>query len=278
MRRVFLAVDGPKASSPNDGFLVDEVQDLALGAQGFYQTSHLFQPANLGCGKGVQTALDWFFANVSEGFILEDDILPGEDFFPFCGEFLSRYRYDSRVFAVSGYDPVPREEISFPSRRSRFSAITQVWGWATWSRSWNIYRYDLKGWRRHFPLTDRWKAMERSLQIVKFWSAAFDLVADGRLDTWDYQLAYAQLKSRQFTALPTVSLIENHGFGPSATHTQGQDLEIRVSRLTFSDPVLPNEIDHKAELWMYRNFYGVSPKTTVSRTIASSLSRPGLRE
>ncbi len=46
--------------------------------------------------------LNWFFENVEQGIILEDDCVPNESFFPFCQELLERYRDDLRVMQISG--------------------------------------------------------------------------------------------------------------------------------------------------------------------------------
>ena len=36
---------------------------------------------NLGCKIGVTNSINWFFSNVKEGIILEDDIIAHDDFF-----------------------------------------------------------------------------------------------------------------------------------------------------------------------------------------------------
>ena len=52
--------------------------------------------------KGVSSAISWFFNNVDEGIILEDDCLPHPDFFYFCEQLLDKYRNDKRIWCITG--------------------------------------------------------------------------------------------------------------------------------------------------------------------------------
>lgn len=264
-KRIYVAIDGPKPNSDEDFKLVESTRTIARNINWTDETHCLFQPANLGCGLGVKTALDWFFSHVSEGIILEDDIFPGDDFLPFCSDLLSRYRHDPRVFAISGFSPVPSRVLASPEFRYRFSAITQIWGWATWARSWKLYSYDLTSWRKTFSFWDRFQVMESQLSVVQFWSDAFDLVRDGKLDTWDYQLAFAQLRSAKVTATSNVNLVENRGFGPDATHTRDARFDFPISNARFTHGDASLVVDHGADMWMYKNFYGVSLRTALAR-------------
>lgn len=264
-KRIYVAIDGPKPSSDRDINLVEETRFIASDIDWTDETHYLFQPTNLGCGLGVKTALDWFFSQVSEGIILEDDIFPGDDFLPFCSDLLSRYRHDPQVFAISGFSPVPSNVLTFPDLRFRFSAITQIWGWATWARSWSLYRYELTSWRKTFSFWDRLQVMERRLSVLQFWSDTFDMVRDGKLDTWDFQLAFAQLRSAKVTATSNVNLVENRGFGPDATHTKEAQFDFPIAKTRFTHGDASLVVDHGADMWMYRNFYGVSLRSALAR-------------
>jgi hypothetical protein len=47
------------------------------------QIERLYSDVNQGCRLGVSRAITWFFEQVEEGIILEDDCVPHPDFF-FC--------------------------------------------------------------------------------------------------------------------------------------------------------------------------------------------------
>ena len=97
----------------------------------------MFQNNNLGCKKGCLTAINWFFENEEKGIILEDDCLPHLDFFNFCEILLDRYFNDDRVSFITGdnfQDGNLRGDASY-----YFSKYINLWGWATWRRSWIKY-------------------------------------------------------------------------------------------------------------------------------------------
>ena len=62
----------------------------------------LYSDVNQGCRLGVSRAITWFFEQVEEGIILEDDCVPHPDFFYYCTNLLERYRHDTRVWCISG--------------------------------------------------------------------------------------------------------------------------------------------------------------------------------
>ena len=64
----------------------------------------LFRKNNLGCKKAIVGAINWFFDNEEQGIILEDDIVPKNEFFEFCDIMLEKYKDESIIKAVSGFN------------------------------------------------------------------------------------------------------------------------------------------------------------------------------
>src|SRR5260370_21785534 len=52
-----------------------------------------------------------------------------------------------------------------------------------------------------------------------YWRTIFDMVASGRIDTWDYQMILACWLNNGLTVRPNLNLVTNIGFRPYATHT-----------------------------------------------------------
>ena len=123
--RVYVAVDGARDGRPDEAERVQACRDLVAAIDWPCQVETLFQDRNLGCGLGVSTAISWFFAHEERGIILEDDIIPDPSFFPFCSELLDRYQDDRRVFAISGCNFVPREEMGSHGAY-RFSQVPHI--------------------------------------------------------------------------------------------------------------------------------------------------------
>jgi len=102
--RLFVANDGPRPTRPLDAPRCTEVRSLVTQLVDWpCEVKTLYQDENLGCRRGVQAALSWFFSQVDEGIILEDDIVPDPSFFDYQAELLERYRHDRRVMCISGH-------------------------------------------------------------------------------------------------------------------------------------------------------------------------------
>lgn len=183
---LYIAADGPRAGVEGEASRCNEVRRLAMTTDWECRIHTLFREEHLGSGRGVVSAIDWFFENVSEGIILEDDCVPSMSFFSFCEELLDYYRDDPRVMHISG------NNFQYGRRRGQasyyFSKYTHNWGWATWKRAWKFYDFEL-------------------------------LPAADRKHKWAAQWLLSVEKHNGLAVLPNINLVTNIGFGPSATHT-----------------------------------------------------------
>ena len=101
--KLFIAADGPREGKEGEKETCEDVRRLILdGIDWVCDVKTLFRFHNLGCGNAVSSAITWFFDNVEEGIILEDDTLPDPSFFPFCKTLLEKYRNDEKVKIISG--------------------------------------------------------------------------------------------------------------------------------------------------------------------------------
>ena len=89
---LFIAADGPKIDDPIDKDLCDKSRKIVNNINWDCDVETLFRKKNLGCKKGVSSAISWFFENVEEGIILEDDCMPDISFFRYCEELLQKYK------------------------------------------------------------------------------------------------------------------------------------------------------------------------------------------
>ena len=155
--------------------------------------------------------------------------LPADpSFFPFCTEMLERYRDESRVGVIYGYNAL--ENIVPRTYSYLFSRMVGPWGWATWRRAWKEYDENLRSW----PQMKANGLLQRILpdqKSVAYWTRILDGMYDGTgTDTWDYQWIYTTWAKDWLCIVPTPNLIHNIGFGPEATHTHGTDPGPYLSR------------------------------------------------
>jgi hypothetical protein len=216
--KLFIAADGPRADHPQDETLCKKTRDIVLDVDWPCDFHTLFREQNLGCGKAVSSAITWFFEQVDEGIILEDDCIPHPSFFRYCTELLAKYREDTRVMTVTGARfPTP----DAPALKSSydFSIYHHIWGWATWKRAWDCYEHTLS---EDHPVRDPEK-LGRLLQdpdMTTFWSGIIADYASGDIDTWDFPWLFSCWKHQGLSIRPQVNLISNNGFGEHATHTR----------------------------------------------------------
>lgn len=174
-----------------------------------------FSPKRAGCKKAVSDALNWAFDLCEELIVLEDDCLPNLSFFQFCEEMLHRYRMSAEVMQICGSNLT-----GFTPQHGSyyFSRFGPIWGWASWRRAWQHYDVEMRKW----PATrDRGQLKELcDGMFERNWRRqVFDDTHDGRIDTWDYQWAFAKMLKGGINVIPTRNLISNLGFGEGATHT-----------------------------------------------------------
>lgn len=177
----------------------------------------LLREENLGCGRAVSSAINWFFEEVDHGIIVEDDCLPHPSFFPFCETFLERHRHDAQVWSIAGTNLVPNA-IRIPESHF-FSKYSGIWGWATWRRAWESYRYQLS----ECP-AEEWQAVikAQSCNAIEegYWEHILGLMLSGEIDTWDFQVQFSSWKASGLHLTSGRNLVENVGFREDATHTK----------------------------------------------------------
>ena len=81
---LFVFSDGPRQGSNSDFEKVSSCREILNNINWECKIFKKFENKNLGCGKGVSSAISWFFSNIEEGIIIEDDCLLAESFFEFA--------------------------------------------------------------------------------------------------------------------------------------------------------------------------------------------------
>ncbi|MDB4208817.1 hypothetical protein N9770_05465 [Amylibacter sp.] len=218
-KKLYVTADGPRDSVTTDISKCLEVRKIIDTIDWECDLKTQFFDRNYGSYLSYINGLNWLFSNESEAVLLEDDDLPHPDFFHFCEYNLNKYRYDNRVFSISGnnFDRNNLYDESF------FSRMPSCWGWATWSRTWN--NLDLE-----YSLASQLENKIYSKSVYanyfeeKYYNSYFKSRASGEFKSnWDYMLIYNALIKGQLTIVPPINLVKNIGFGADATNTSHDD-------------------------------------------------------
>jgi hypothetical protein len=259
--KLFIAADGPRIGKDGEKEKCEAVRKLILeGIDWPCEVKTLFRDQNLGCGLAVSGAITWFFENVEEGIILEDDTLPDISFFPFCKTLLEKYRYDEKVKMISGNN--------FQRGKWRgdgsyyFSAYNHIWGWASWRRAWKYYDFTLSSVTQD-EIKRKLKYYFKKKSICKYWVDIFSIMKKGEIDTWDYQWTFFIWSSYGVAILPNLNLVTNIGFGENATHTKmisSGISDVPVKKIgTILHPT-NFKLNRNADRYSSKFFFGIEPK------------------
>jgi hypothetical protein len=215
---LFVAADGPRKTHPEDVRKCSQTRDLFNTLPWKCTIHKLFRNENFGCGKGPSDAISWFFQNVEEGIILEDDCFPSPDFFFFCEVMLSKYRYETKVFQIAGTNFL--ETWKSNNQGYHFSIFSHTWGWATWKRVWEKYDYTLTNWGTEDSYNQLQVKLNRKKEFAKL-KSIFDNTKENNkgITWWDFQFCFTILINDGLCLVPSVNLITNIGVGPDSTHT-----------------------------------------------------------
>jgi hypothetical protein len=216
---LFIAADGPRDDKPGEEALCLLTRAIAIKIDWDCEVKTLFRTQNLGCKVAVSSAISWFFDQIDEGIILEDDCLPDATFFPFCAELLEKYRDDKKVMSISGSNLLGQS--AYAQIQSYFSGHGGIWGWATWKRAWNHYDINMKAWPEE-QTKEKIKLAIGTSEWYQSYYFMFESSHNKSLDTWDIQWFYSILVNNGIAINSSVNLVKNIGFD-AGTHSNSAD-------------------------------------------------------
>lgn len=238
-QQLFIAADGPRPHVPGELEKCRQTRDIIKEIDWECEVKNLFREENLGCKKAVSSAIDWFFANVEEGMILEDDCVPDISFFYYCQELLERYRDSDQIMHIGG------SNFQFGKKWGKgsyyFSRFINIWGWATWRRAWHHYDVEMK----KFPEFKQQNKMDKicgDARAGDYLLRTFERTYKGEIDTWDYQWLFSVWMQDGYGIIPNVNLISNIGFRHDGTHTKKEGLLSDLKTIPVNKIVHPSEI------------------------------------
>lgn len=236
--RLFVSADGSRLERAGEAELCQATRDVIGTIDWPCDVQTRYLETNKGCREAVQTGIDWFFSQVEEGIILEDDCLPDRSFFDFCETLLGRFRDDHSVMHIGGYNPSPKDFNAVASSYV-FSKYPLIWGWASWRRAWTQNRSHFEG------LEAAWQHPDSPLHTLdlnpianRYVMDKFIRVKTGELNTWDYAWFYTLLYAEGLAIVPKVNLVENIGFDAAATHTSAKGFSFSSTAQTMAFPLV----------------------------------------
>lgn len=218
--QLFIFSDGPRPLVAGEDILVNECRVLfdEQNIDWNCTVTRWYNDDNMGCARGVSSAITRAFKLVEKLIILEDDVVPHLSFFSFCNTMLNKYARNEQVMHISGTRW--NEEYNMGSADHFFSTIGHIWGWATWKRAWNKYDFNLS----RLPEFKKDRALLKRFndaKISRYWYERFEEVyAPSDKRTWDYQWQFALFLNEGLAVVPNVNLVSNIGI--VGDHSDGE--------------------------------------------------------
>lgn len=231
-QELYVFQDGARANNENDMQKCVEVrqtieelwQDYILSCPKNEEQSkpvihRYYSDTNLGCGPGPATAITWFFSQVEEGIIIEDDAVPHLDFFPYCEELLERYKDDTSVRAIGS---MHLDTHTYGDGSYYFSMMNRtLCAWATWARAWkdfDMYHCNVTRQQLNRVLKEEYGCC---LRMREYWCDRLAEVQKDALNhtSWDQQFWISIWLHHGKGIMPNVNLSSNIGFDELGTHT-----------------------------------------------------------
>lgn len=258
--RLYLIQDGARDNKPSDEAKVEECRQIVDNIDWECEVHKLYSPTNLGCGMRVYSGISEVFKTEEKLVIIEDDIVIGESFLPFCKEMLDRYADDERIGMISGmnhlgvYQDCPYDYF-FSSQGGA------IWGWATWRRVWEKIDWSLECADDKYVI----KIIEKSLygndyarQVKENLIEKRQLFLQGTKQTsWSFQFGFTTcIAQYRLNIVPKVNLISNIGNTSESVHTSKTYLIPRKLRCVYNGKIynMPETLMHPSVIMNDMNY------------------------
>tara|TARA_B100001109_G_C18842267_1_gene465078 strand:- start:168 stop:1838 length:1671 start_codon:yes stop_codon:yes gene_type:complete len=119
---------------------VEIVRIILKNLKGFKSKKIYFRKKNLGLFKNIMQGLDSIFKKYDKAIILEDDLVVNKHFLRYMNKALNIYANNSKVSCISGWFCSHNKKIN----DTFFLRGSDIWGWATWKRSWKDFNRNPK--------------------------------------------------------------------------------------------------------------------------------------
>jgi len=202
---LYIFSDAPKNEAAK--VAVEEVRGYLKQISGFNKVIIVERVTNWGLANSVIDGVTRLCNAFGKVIVLEDDLVVSPYFLEFMNLGLDKYEFDEKVMQIAGYMfPVDLEM----NDDALFLPFISSWGWATWSRSWQHFDSEAKGYeqlknssmmRGQFDLDGNYKYfnMLKSQQ-------------DGKTNSWAIRWYLSVFLNKGLALYPKRTMVQNVGF------------------------------------------------------------------
>lgn len=202
--------DGPRG--PHDEETVEAARSVAREWAAAHGAGVVERSENFGLARSIVTAVTHLVNAHGRVIVVEDDMILSPDFLDFMLGALDRYESDERALQISGF---AFSIEAAPKADAIFLPLASTWGWATWKRAWEHFRWE----------PDNLSHLEDSAMKARFdlegaypYSSMLKSRLDGRNDSWGILWYWAVFQADGLVLFPRESLVHVGGADGTGTH------------------------------------------------------------
>jgi hypothetical protein len=212
---LFIFSDAP--TSPETANVVREVREYIGNVKGFKSISIAERNTNLGLAKSIIDGVTRLCDEYGRVIVLEDDLVTSPYFLTYMNDALDLYEHEKSVMAIHGY----MFPLKVPLPETFFLMGAYSWGWATWSRAWQLF--EANGRTLLEELRNRKITHQFDLNgAYPFTHMLEDQIA-GRNDSWAIRWRASVFLENGLSLFPGRSLVSNIGHDASGVHCSESD-------------------------------------------------------
>ena len=212
---LFFFCDGPRSDDEN--IAVSSVRDLVRNWDHPNKTI-IERDKNMGLANSVIDGVTQLCKHFGRVIVIEDDLIVAPFFLDYLNKALFLYKEEPRVMQISAH----MFPVDFLSETDAVMLpFTTSWGWATWSRSWELFDSSMRG----FEVLKKDKALQKRFDL----DGAYPYYAmlknqyKGLINSWAICWYKSVFLSKGLVLFPKYSLIKHDGYGNAATHAKYRD-------------------------------------------------------
>jgi hypothetical protein len=260
---IFFAVDGPRTGKAEEKTLVLQTQKAIENIDWECDVRVRFRDQNLGIRKAVPDAVSWALESSSEVIVIEDDAIPGPDLLEFMRNQLEKFREDTCVAHISGYNLVPHERLSIATDPIRLSIYPESYLWGTWADSWKMYQDNIDDYRS-IVRNMSFSRVEKMIWLINFRMAQKDLI-----QSWAYRWIASMWRESKVCISPNVNLTTYVG-NQDGTHTRRKsrvvELEVRPAAVQIES--ISVKFDWQADKWITKRIFHGNVRGLLNQSLA----------
>lgn len=214
---LFIYADGPKENASEEQLKnIQEVREIIRENKWCKEVHIIESGKNKGLADSIICGVTEIINQFGKVIVLEDDIVTSKGFLKYMNEGLEYYFSDSFVAGISGFKYPSNDKIC----EVHFLPIASSWGWATWERQWSSTIFNSVRLLR--SISNQKSESKFDFGYFPFLNILEEQVS-GKVNSWAIQFYANIYLQKQCFVFPSVSMVQNIGFGFSGTHTTQPD-------------------------------------------------------